>query len=93
MFLSQLLVNLRHRPARRDLSDRYELHRTLLCAFPADLPAEERVLFRVEQAQKKPYVTILVQSQTMPDWAGAKQLSDPRYLCNVPARTWRGTTV
>lgn len=85
MFLSQLLVNLRHRPAQRDLSDRYELHRTLLCAFPEDLPAEERVLYRVEQAQRKPYATILVQSQTLPDWAGANHLSDPRYLCNVPA--------
>ncbi len=85
MFLSQLLINLRHRPARRDLSDRYELHRTLLCAFPEELPPEERVLYRVEQAQRQPYVTVLVQSQTLPEWDQAEQLSDPRYLCKLPA--------
>ena len=84
MFLTQLLINLRHRPARHDLSDRYELHRTLLCAFPEELPPEERVLYRVEQAQRQPYVTVLVQSQTLPDWGKATRLSDPRYLCKLP---------
>ena len=85
MFLSQLLINLSHRPARRDLSDRYELHRTLLCAFPVDLPSNERVLYRVDQVQRQLYATILVQSQTMPDWDAAERLSDPRYLCKLPA--------
>ena len=84
MFLSQLLINLRHRPARRDLSDRYELHRTLLCAFSEQLPPQERVLYRVEQAQRQPYVTVLVQSQELPDWEKAERLSDPRYLCKLP---------
>ena len=84
MFLSQLLINLRHRQARRDLADRYELHRTLLCAFPEDIPAGERVLYRVEQTQRQPFVSVLVQSQTMPDWAAAERLSDPRYLCKLP---------
>lgn len=85
MFLSQLLISLRYRQARRDLADRYELHRTLLCAFPADMPADERVLYRVEQAGRLPYVAVLVQSQTLPDWAKAEQLSDPRYLFKLPA--------
>ncbi|MCY3780003.1 MAG: type I-E CRISPR-associated protein Cas6/Cse3/CasE [Chloroflexi bacterium] len=84
MFLSQLLINLRYRTARRDLSDRYELHRTLLCAFPEDLPADERVLYRVEQRPRLPYVTILVQSQMLPDWKKAERLNDPRYLCKLP---------
>ena len=84
MFLSQLLINLRHRQARRDLADRYELHRTLLCAFPEDLPADERVLYRVEQGPRQAYVAVLVQSQSMPDWAKAQRLSDPRYLCKLP---------
>ena len=84
MFLSQLLFNLRHRPARRDLSDRYELHRTLLCAFPQDMPAGERVLYRVEQAGRQPYATVLVQSQSLPDWDKAERLSDPRFLCKLP---------
>jgi len=85
MYLSQLLINRQHRQARRDLSDRYELHRTLLCAFPQDLPADERVLYRVEQAGRQPFVTVLAQSQTLPDWAKAERLSDPRYLCKQPA--------
>lgn len=84
MFLSQLLISLRHRQARRDLADRYELHRTLLCAFPENMPADERVLYRVERTGRLPYVTVLVQSQTLPDWAKAKRLSDPRYLCKLP---------
>ncbi len=84
MFLSQLLINLRHRQARRDLSDRYELHRTLLCAFPEDMPAGERVLYRVEQTRRQPYVTVLVQSQTLPDWDQAERLGAPRYLCKPP---------
>lgn len=84
MFLSQLLVNLRYRQARRDLADRYELHRTLLRAFPENMPADERVLYRVEQTRRQPFVTVLAQSQTMPDWAKAERLSDPRYLCKPP---------
>ncbi len=85
MFLSQLLINLRHRPARRDLGDRYELHRSLLCAFPAQLPAEERVLYRVEHAPRQVYATVLLQSQTAPDWHQAQRLSAPGYLCEPPA--------
>lgn len=84
MFLSHLLINLRHRGARRDLSDRYELHRRLLRAFPRAMPADERVLYRVEQTQGQPFVRVLVQSQQRPDWAGAERLSDPWYLCKLP---------
>ena len=84
MFLSQLLMNLRHREARRDLSDRYELHRTLLSAFPKDLPSAERVLFRVEETPRQPYVTVLVQSQELPDWGKSERLNDPRYLFKLP---------
>ncbi len=84
MFLSQLLLNLRHREARRDLSDRYELHRTLLSAFPEDLPSHERVLFRVEERPRQPYVTVLLQSQELPDWGKSERLNDPRYLFKLP---------
>ena len=84
MFLSQLLFNLRHRAARRDLGDRYELHRTLLCAFPTQLPADERVLYRVEQTNRQACVTVLVQSQTLPNWGQAARLNEPRYLCRLP---------
>ncbi len=85
MFLSQLALNLRHRRAQRDLSDRYELHRSLLRAFPARLPAAERVLYRVEQTRRQPYALILVQSQTLPAWDQAERLNTPGYLVKLPA--------
>lgn len=85
MFLSQLWINLRHRPARRDLGDRYELHRTLMSAFPAQLPADERILYRVEEAPRQAYAKALVQSQTRPEWHTAERLNDMRYLRRLPA--------
>lgn len=84
MFLSQLWINLRHRPARRDLGDRYELHRTLMNAFPAQLPADERVLYRVEEAPRQAYAKALVQSQTRPEWHKVERLNDMRYLRRLP---------
>lgn len=84
MFLSQLLLNLRHRPARRDLGDRYELHRTLMNAFPAQLPADERILYRVEEAPRQAYAKALVQSQTRPEWHKVERLNDMRYLRRLP---------
>ena len=84
MFLSKLMINLRHRPARRDLGDRYELHRTLMNAFPEQLPADERVLYRVEHASGQAGATVLVQSQTPPDWSSVERLNDMRYLRRLP---------
>jgi CRISPR system Cascade subunit CasE len=84
MYLSQLIFNLRSREARFDLSDRYELHRTLLCAFPEMLPDDERVLYRVEDQQKTPVVPVLVQSHEAPDWERATRLNSHRYLYRAP---------
>jgi len=50
-----------------DLADVYRLHRTVMSAFPPDLPAAERVLFRVETAPEG-YPALLVQSLVRPDW-------------------------
>ena len=84
MFLSKLMINLRHRPARRDLGDRYELHRTLMNAFPDQMPADERVLYRVEHTSGQAGATVLVQSQTRPDWSSVERLNDMRYLRRLP---------
>lgn len=69
MYLSRLILNVRHRQVRTDLARPYELHRTLLRAFP-DRMAEgaERLLYRVEQAPGRPEPFILVQSYLEPDW-------------------------
>lgn len=69
MYLSRLILNLRYRQVRTDLARPYELHRTLLRAFPDHLAdGEERLLFRVEADSRQPDPVVLVQSQLLPDW-------------------------
>ena len=70
MFFSELFLNPRNRQARRDLSSPYELHRTLLRAFPdQDDGGSGRVLFRIEPNQEGRHPTVLVQSEKEPDWS------------------------
>jgi len=83
MYLSQLILNPRSKTARRDLADRFELHRTILNAFPEALPEHERVLYRVEEGTLDPFVRILVQSQTQPNWAEIPRLRGS-YLKHEP---------
>lgn len=85
MFLSKLTVQARSRDVQKDLHDRYELHRTLMRAFPAKLDAEERVMYRVEQAERSPYVVILVQSLDEPNWANDGRISKDKYLVTAPS--------
>lgn len=84
MYLSQLQLNPRHRRARTDVADRYELHRTLLKAFPSQLPADERILYRVETNRNTDVVTILVQSIYAPNWDAADHLQATGYLQTSP---------
>ncbi|MCA9913271.1 MAG: type I-E CRISPR-associated protein Cas6/Cse3/CasE, partial [Anaerolineae bacterium] len=84
MYLSQLILNPRSRDARTDLADRYELHRTLLNAFPETLPENERVLYRVEDNRNLPIVSVLVQSQFLPDWDAAERMQRRGYLADAP---------
>ncbi|MFZ4829166.1 MAG: type I-E CRISPR-associated protein Cas6/Cse3/CasE, partial [Phototrophicaceae bacterium] len=67
MYLSKLQLNPSYANVQRDLSDRHELHRTVLHAFPPELPTHERVLFRVEVSRQR--IDLLVQSQLLPDWS------------------------
>ncbi len=69
MYLSRLILNPRTRRVQREIANVYELHRTLMAAFPADLPAHERVLFRVETDPRTGVPVVLVQSHTQPEWA------------------------
>lgn len=68
MYLSRLTLNLRNRRVQRELANRYELHRTVMNAFPEKLPEGERVLFRLEEARNRQAI-LLVQSKTMPDYS------------------------
>ncbi len=80
MYLSRLILDASDRHARRDLADVYQLHRSVMSGFAAQLPAAERVLFRLdEDGGGRPL--LLVQSQMAPDWgglpAGYLMASDP----------------
>ena len=80
LYLSRLLLALRSRRVQQELAHPYEMHRTLLRAFPdegeapSELDARERrrasgVLFRADQDPLRNTVTLYVQSFAVPDWA------------------------
>lgn len=73
MYLSRLKLNPRHRRVQSELARPYELHRSVLRAFPEVLPADERVLFRVDVAPQSGLPSLLVQSQHAPDWHWAQE--------------------
>ena len=68
MYLSRLFLNPRSRQVQREVSDPYQMHRTIMRAFPATLSPDERVLFRLEAASRGAPV-LIVQSQQPPDWS------------------------
>jgi len=84
LFLSRLLLNPRSRQVRSEMAHYYEMHRTLMRAFPKatdDTQAKARdefgVLFRVDDLHG--VTTVYVQSLIKPDWSFLAGLSD--YLC------------
>ncbi len=82
MHLSRLRLNPGHRQVQRELADAYERHRTIMSGFPANLPADERVLHRLEVHPRTGAVTLLVQSVYRPDWTLLE--TKPRYLVDSP---------
>lgn len=77
MYLSKLTLDPRHPLARRDISDAYEMHRTLARAFspdPATAPA--RFLWRLERrADHQPSSVVLVQSARPANWSTLDSLA------------------
>lgn len=76
MFLSQLTLNPCNNQVKNERAEPYQLHKTLLSAFPAGGVHQERfekdshgVLFRVEKHPTLPAWSLLVQSHTQPDWS------------------------
>ncbi len=67
MFLSKLELNLKCDLVRKDLSDIYEMHRTIMRAFPDGTEGPGRVLFRIDGCRDA-CVTVLIQSDKAPDW-------------------------
>lgn len=86
MFLSQLTLNSRNTDVHRDLASPYEMHRTLMRAFPnKDSGGAGRVLFRVESPRDEDAEpTVIVQSERQPNWT---DLQDKQYaVVNGPKR-------
>jgi CRISPR system Cascade subunit CasE len=68
--LSRLILNPQNRRVQREISDVYQLHRTIMRAFPDHLTdTTERVLFRLERELCEGGLVLLVQSWTRPDWS------------------------
>ena len=74
MYLSRLAINPRSRDVQQDLADIYQMHRTVMSAFPHvegkdAARAELAVLYRLETVERSREVVLLVQSQNPPDWS------------------------
>ena len=84
MYLSQLILNPRNRRVQKEVVDPYQMHRSLMRAFPDDLEAgAERVLFWVEGERLARGLTVLVQSLNLPDWSWLAQPGARGYLLPV----------
>ena len=75
MYLSKLTLNPRNRQVLREVAFPYEMHRTLLSAFPSGRVHVERteadavaMLFRIE-TDRSGMPNVLVQSRAEPDWS------------------------
>lgn len=66
MYLSHLILNPRSRQARRDAAEPYEMHRTLMRAFPD--PGADRMLWRLDVDRRRGWRVVYVQSGREPDW-------------------------
>lgn len=80
MYLSQLILNVRSHSVVRDQNNPYELHRSIMRAFPAFEHEQERVLFRLEGDVLD---KLLVQSTLEPDWGPLVEMN--HYLDQPPA--------
>lgn len=84
MYLSQLILNPRSRRVQKEVADPYQMHRSIMRAFPDDLDAgAERVLFRLESHPRTGALTLLVQSLTLPDWSWLAEPGARGYLLPV----------
>lgn len=82
IYLSRLILNPRSRQVRNELADPYEMHRTIMKAFPNanfEKNKPSGVLFRVE-VPRTGIPTLLVQSLYKPHWDEINNLQN--YLIN-----------
>lgn len=84
MYLSRLALNPRNRQAQRELSDLYQLHRSIMQCFPTPLPPDERVLFRLDTDPRTDAPALLLQSIYQPDLSSMLQAGQGQYLLQPP---------
>lgn len=78
MYLSRLILNPRSRRVQREIAEPYQMHRSLMHAFPDHLAeGAERILFRLDADPHSNRLTLLVQSWALPDWSS---LAEPEAL-------------
>jgi CRISPR system Cascade subunit CasE len=89
MYLSRLILNPRNRLVQRDLSQPYQMHRSVMRAFPGRealtdesvrSSTEERVLFRVDDHPSLHTPILIVQSRMLPDWSWLSESAAQGYL-------------
>jgi len=84
MYLSRLILNPRNRRVQREVADPYQMHRSIMRAFPDELEAgAERVLFRLEAQPHTRTLAVLIQSLTLPDWSWLAEPGARGYLLPV----------
>ncbi len=67
MYLSQLILNPHSHQVQREISKIYQMHRTIMNAFPENLTKDERILFRLD-LDRHNILKLLFQSQYQPNW-------------------------
>ena len=88
LYLSRLILNPRSRQVMSEMARPYEMHRTLMRAFPkatdeAQFKARDEfgVLYRAEVDDQRRVVKVYVQSRVKPDWSFLNGLNG--YVCEA----------
>lgn len=71
MYLSKIVLNPVSYQVQKEIENPYQLHRTIINAFPEILKnkkREGRILFRIEKERNRPYLSVLIQSSLCPNW-------------------------
>lgn len=93
LYLSRLLLNPTSRQVQSEIFSPYEMHRTIMRAFPEsgeDPRNRHDVLFRVDQGLRNGCLLLYVQSSTQPNWRFLEEKE--RYLdhsSQLPAASCR----
>ena len=85
MYLTKLLLNPTSYRVQKELSNPYQLHRTIMRAFPNNLKDTKkngRILFRIEKDATKQYPSVLIQSTLCPNWEFL--INERQYLIKSP---------